>query len=92
MHVINQKTEYESPYYHYLAMKGPTEYGAQLILKYCDSKKPNYVKPPQGGIGTPAASFFDSSIHFFNGVKDNWQANQPIGHDCIAWINFYVNN
>lgn len=89
---VNKRTEYESPFYHYVAMGSkPTEYGAQLIKKYCPTKMPNYAKPPQGGIGTPAASFYDSVVHYFGGLKDNWQANLPTGHECIGWINLYLN-
>lgn len=88
-HLINKRTGFESPYYHYLD-KGPTEYGAYLIKKYCPSEQPNYQKPEQGGIGRAAASYFDSAIHYYGGIKDNWETNLPTGHECIGWINLYL--
>jgi hypothetical protein len=90
--LINDRTARDNPYYHYLAMGNrATEYGAQLIKKFCSPDKPNYKNPPQGGYGRPAASFFDSGNHTFGGLNVGSEANLPIGHDCIAWINFYLN-
>ena len=89
--LINKRTELENPYYHYLAQGNKaTEYGAYLIKKYCPETQPDYVHPPLGGIGSAAASFFDSNAHFYGGLKDSWQAVLPTGHDCIGWIDFYI--
>jgi hypothetical protein len=90
--LINERTAKDNPYYHYLAMGNrATEYGAALIKKFCASEKPNYLHPPQGGLGTPSAAFFDSANHTFGGLNNGYEANLPIGHDCIGWINFYLN-
>lgn len=89
--LMDKRSGYESPYYHYLAQGNKaTEYGAYLIKKYCPEKQPNYVNPPQGGIATPAAGFFDYAVHYFMGKEDGWQANLPTGHECVGWINLYL--
>ena len=89
---LDQKTAHGNPYYHFLASGNrPTEYGGHLIKKFCSPEKPNYVHPPQGGVGRPAASFFDAALHTFGGLNQGWEANLPTGHDCIAWINLYLN-
>ncbi len=90
--LIDERTAKDNPYYHYLAMGNrATEYGAALIKKYCPTEKPNYRNPPQGGVGTPSAAYFDSAIHTFGGINNGYEANLPVGHDCIGWINFYLN-
>lgn len=90
--LIDARASFDSPYYHYLAMGNQaTEYGAYLIKKYCPVDKPNYRNPPQGGTGRPAANFFDSGTHTFGGLNSGSEANLPIGHDCISWINLYLN-
>jgi hypothetical protein len=89
--LINKRTGKDNPYYHYLAQGNKaTEYGAYLIKKFCPVEQPDNVSPPQGGIASSAASFFDSSSRYFGGLKNSWQANLPTGHDCISWINFYL--
>ena len=90
--LIDERTAKDSPYYHYLA-KGnqATEYGAKLIQKFCPAEKPNYLNPPQGGRGTPSAAYFDSASHTFGGINNGYETNLPIGHDCIGWINLYLN-
>ena len=89
---INQRTGFESAYYHWLDQGVATEYGAYLIKKYCPPQAPNYRNPPQGGYGVPAAGFFDYAVHYFNGISSGWEANLPTGHECIGWINFYLND
>lgn len=88
--VINDRSGYESAYYHYLDKRKPTEYGAYLIKKYCPENKPDYQNPPHGGQGIAAAGFFDFAVHYFNGVASGWEANMPTGHECLGWINFYL--
>lgn len=89
--MIDGRAGFDSPYYHYLAMGNrATEYGASLIKKYCPVEKPDYLHPPQGGYGRPAANFFDSGTHTFGGLNRGSEANMPIGHDCISWIDFYL--
>lgn len=90
--VIDRRSGYESPYYHWLAQDGKaTEYGAALIRKYCPLTMPQYGNTPNG-LGVPSASFFDFGVHYFGGVEAGWQKVLPTGHECIGWINLYLGN
>lgn len=90
--LVDVRTAKDNPYYHFLAMGSQaTEYGAALIKKLCPAEKPNYLNPPQGGTGTPSAAYFDSASHTYGGMNGGFETNLPIGHDCIGWINFYLN-
>lgn len=88
--VINERSGFESAYYHFLDKRKPTEYGAHLIKKYCPETMPDYKNPPHGGQGIAAGGFFDFAVHYHKGVASGWQANMPTGHECIAWINLYL--
>lgn len=88
--LINERAEYDNPYYHYIDKRKATEYGAYLIKKYCPETAPNYKNPPHGGRGVAAAGFFDFEMHFFQGVRNGWEASMPTGHDCIGWINMML--
>ncbi len=89
--ILDKRTSYESAWYHFLAEGNQaTEYGANLIQKYCPTVQPTYVWTPHG-LGVPAAGYFDSAVHYFNGLDSGWINDYPTGHECIGWINFYLN-
>jgi len=64
---------------------------ATMILLYREIGFKGNLNPPQGGRGTPSAAYFDSASHTFGGINNGYETNLPIGHDCIGWINLYLN-
>ncbi|MBI2606285.1 MAG: hypothetical protein HYW49_09420 [Deltaproteobacteria bacterium] len=89
--VIDRRTGYANPYYHWIASGfRATEYGAALIKKYCPVERPYYGPLPGGGRAVASGGFFDSGVQFFGGLGPYGAKSEPIGHDCAAWIDFYL--
>jgi hypothetical protein len=88
---LDRRTGYISPYFHYLAEdEVPDEYGAYLIRKYCPLVMPYSGPIANGHFALPAASFFDMGMRSFGGVNEYGIKSEPMGHECIAWINLYL--
>jgi hypothetical protein len=88
---IDRRTGFISPYFHFLGQNEvPDEYGAYLIQKYCPKDQPYSGPLPGGHFALPAASFFDMGMRSFGGVNEYGIKSEPMGHECIAWINLYL--
>jgi hypothetical protein len=88
---IHRRTGFISPYFHFLGQNEvPDEYGAYLIQKYCPLEQPYSGPLPGGGFSLPAASFFDMGMRSFGGLNEYGIRSEPMGHECIAWINLYL--
>lgn len=89
--VIDRRSGFDNPYYHWIATGfRATEYGAALIKKYCPVERPYYGPLPGGGRAIAAGGFFDSGVQFFGGLGPSGTKEEPIGHDCVGWIDFYL--
>lgn len=88
---IDQRSNFMSPYYHWLAEGGrATEYGVSLIKKYCPQERPLYGVLPDGSTSIAAAAYFDSAVDYFGGLSDWGVRFYPTGHECVAWIDLYL--
>ncbi len=89
---IDKRFEHASPYFRYLALgRHSSEYGAQLIKRMCETSRPFYGPTPKGWV-TSGASYFDIATQYFGGRNAYNTYEKGIGHDCIAWINFYLSD
>ncbi len=101
---INDRSNKLNPGYHYLASnKVPTEYGAYLVKKYCKGIRPNYgVWYPSGSwTGWPSNSngYWNSgqpiiagNYQYYGGFGPYGVKILPNGHDCLTWLNMYLEN
>lgn len=89
---FNKRTGYINPYLHWMDQQHQaTEYGAYLIKKFCPSERPIIAPLPTGGMGRPEASYFTGAIQYLGGSGPYGYSPLPTGHECIAWIDLYLN-
>ena len=90
--IVDDRSEHTSPYYRYLALgMKSSEYGAQLIKRFCPTNRPSYGQKPDGAYSA-AGDYFDSGVQYFGGKDAYHSKDESAGYDCIAWINFYLNS